>query len=203
MFHRTERVQSHNTARFAEPFVSLPASLLHLLAINGPIYRTPCLRSEPGAEHRKGELTPEWRSLFFSRIVKGSTSSMCRGLWCRIRERNGPPADTCRPRRVYRGTSMNAREQRAATAQASTGPPASLSPGFVKKTAGVCGGEACIRDTRVTVWGLVERRRLGLTDEEIIDRLPALTPADLALAWDYYDANRDEIDRVIRQNENA
>ena len=98
---------------------------------------------------------------------------------------------------------MNAREQRAATAQASTGPPASLSPGFVKKTPGVCGGEACIRDTRVTVWGLVERRRLGLTDEEIIDRLPALTPADLALAWDYYDANRDEIDRVILQNENA
>ena len=38
---------------------------------------------------------------------------------------------------------------------------------WVQKTPGVCGGRACIRNTRITVWGVVNSRRLGAADEQI------------------------------------
>ena len=74
---------------------------------------------------------------------------------------------------------------------------------LIRKTPGVCGGDACIRKTRITVWGLVERRNLGLSDAEILENLPDLTPADLAVAWDYDAQHREEIDQAIRENEQA
>jgi type III restriction enzyme len=67
----------------------------------------------------------------------------------------------------------------------------------------VCGGDACIRDTRITVWGLVEWRQLGLSDEEVLQRVPGLTPADLEAAWEYYGRNREEIEQAIRDNDEA
>jgi type III restriction enzyme len=60
------------------------------------------------------------------------------------------------------------------------------SSSWVQKTPGVCGGRACIRDTRITVWGLVNSRRLGLADEQILANIGGLTPADLQAVWDYY-----------------
>ena len=54
---------------------------------------------------------------------------------------------------------------------------------WIRKTPGVSGGEACIRSTRITVWGLVAWRNLGLTDAEVRARVPDATPADLRAAW--------------------
>ena len=82
----------------------------------------------------------------------------------------------------------------------SPSPPAAS---WVEKTPGVCGGDACIRKTRHTVWGLVEWRRLGLSDVEILDRHPDLTAADLDVAWKYDEQHREEIDRAIRENDEA
>lgn len=73
---------------------------------------------------------------------------------------------------------------------------------LIQKTPGVMGGEACIRRTRIAVWGLVRARQLGFTDDELIDRYdPPLTREDLAAAEAYYAANRDEVERAIRENE--
>ena len=72
---------------------------------------------------------------------------------------------------------------------------------WVQKTPGVCGGRACIRNTRITVWGLVNSRRLGLTDEQILANIVGLTPEDLDAAWDYYREHAAEIDEDIRDNE--
>jgi uncharacterized protein (DUF433 family) len=72
---------------------------------------------------------------------------------------------------------------------------------WVQKTPNVCGGRACIRNTRITVWGLVNTRRLGGTDEQILKNVVGLTPEDLLAAWDYYRENRAEIDEDIRDNE--
>ena len=72
---------------------------------------------------------------------------------------------------------------------------------WVSKRADRCGGDACIRDTRITVWGLVALRRQGATDEEIIEATAGLTATDLEAAWDYEAANRAEIDQAIGQNE--
>jgi uncharacterized protein (DUF433 family) len=72
---------------------------------------------------------------------------------------------------------------------------------WVQKTPNVCGGRACIRKTRITVWGLVNARRLGATEDQILQNIVGLTPEDLLAAWDYYRDHRAEIDQDIRENE--
>jgi type III restriction enzyme len=49
----------------------------------------------------------------------------------------------------------------------------------IQKTPGVCGGNACVRDTRIPVWTLQRLRELGRTDRELLDDYPTLTPADI------------------------
>ena len=72
---------------------------------------------------------------------------------------------------------------------------------WISKQPDRCGGDACVRDTRITVWGLAAYRRLGLDDAGILHAVQGLTPADLEAAWDYVAAHPDEIDRAIRENE--
>lgn len=74
---------------------------------------------------------------------------------------------------------------------------------WITKTPDVCGGDACIRTTRHTVWGLVEWKRHGLTDARILEHHPDLTAADLEAAWDYHAHHPEEIDRAIRENADA
>jgi type III restriction enzyme len=74
---------------------------------------------------------------------------------------------------------------------------------WIEKHPNVCAGDACVRHTRITVWGLVESRRLGMSDEQILDNIQGLTPADLEAAWDYYAAHTAEIEDAIRQNAEA
>ena len=72
---------------------------------------------------------------------------------------------------------------------------------WVSKQADRCGGEACVRDTRIPVWVLVNSRRLGLSDADILAAYPSLGPADLEAAWSYAAGEPEEIDRAIRENE--
>ena len=71
----------------------------------------------------------------------------------------------------------------------------------VSKTPGVCGGDACIRGQRIPVWTLVNYRRLGGSEENLLRDYPSLTSADLEAAWEYAAAYPDEIDLAIRENE--
>jgi uncharacterized protein (DUF433 family) len=73
----------------------------------------------------------------------------------------------------------------------------------IKKTLGVCGGDACIGNTRIPVWVLVGYRRLGSSDAELLKCYPHLTAADLVNAWAYADAYPEEIETAIRENEAA
>jgi uncharacterized protein (DUF433 family) len=70
----------------------------------------------------------------------------------------------------------------------------------IAKTPGVCGGRACIRATRITVWGLVAHRRLGMSDAAILEGVRGLTTEDLQAAWEYAAAHPAEIEEDIRQN---
>lgn len=72
---------------------------------------------------------------------------------------------------------------------------------WIQKTPGICGGRACVRNSRITVWGLVNYRRLGASDETVLESIAGLTPDDLRTAWDYYRENKAEIDADIRENE--
>ena len=73
----------------------------------------------------------------------------------------------------------------------------------INKTAGVMGGDACIRATRIPVWLLVSYNRMGLTEAKILENYPTLTATDLVNAWSYTNANSDEIDRAIDRQEEA
>lgn len=73
----------------------------------------------------------------------------------------------------------------------------------MRKTPGVCGGSACIRDTRVPVWAIIGYIRQRLNPHKILNLYPGLTPSDIQAAVDYYTANKTEIDRDIQQNESS
>jgi uncharacterized protein (DUF433 family) len=75
-------------------------------------------------------------------------------------------------------------------------------PAVICKTPGVIGGEACIGNSRIAVWMLVQARRLAVTDQQLLtDFEPPLTQAELDAAWDYYEKHGEEIDEAIRRNE--
>ena len=72
-----------------------------------------------------------------------------------------------------------------------------LIPKMVRKTSGVAGGYACIRDTRIAVWTLISLTQQGANEEELSMDFPGLTRFDFLAARAYYQANRDEIDALI------
>ena len=74
---------------------------------------------------------------------------------------------------------------------------------WIQTASDVCGGEPCIRNTRHTVADLVGWRRLGLSDAQIREHHPDLTEADLTVAWSYYRTHAEEIDRTIKEEEEA
>jgi uncharacterized protein (DUF433 family) len=74
---------------------------------------------------------------------------------------------------------------------------------WIQETNGVCGGEACIRNTRHTVRGLVQWRKLGLSDDQILQQHPDLTQPDLDVVGVYYSEHQAEIDQAIRADEDA
>ena len=67
----------------------------------------------------------------------------------------------------------------------------------------VCGGEACVVRTRIPVWLLVQARRLGSSEADLLRAYPTLRAEDLANAWVYARAHPDEIDRHIQENKPA
>lgn len=52
---------------------------------------------------------------------------------------------------------------------------------WIQKTPDICGGDACIRQTRITVHGLVEWRQRGLSDQRLLEIIEGLTPEDSSL----------------------
>ena len=74
---------------------------------------------------------------------------------------------------------------------------------LIQKTPGVVGGDACVRNTRVAVWMLVESKRFGRTDADLLTDYPALTGDDLSAAWAYFAAHPEEIEAAIRANNGA
>lgn len=76
-------------------------------------------------------------------------------------------------------------------------------PSWIEHAPDVCGGDARIRQTRITVHTLVQCKSLGMSDEQLLSDFPGLTREDLQAAWWYYANHKDEIDRAIQQDEEA
>ena len=73
----------------------------------------------------------------------------------------------------------------------------------IEKTPGVCGGSACIRQTRIPVWILVNARNIGISEVQLLKDYPTLSATDLSNAWIYASVHSEEIASVIRENEEA
>jgi uncharacterized protein (DUF433 family) len=71
---------------------------------------------------------------------------------------------------------------------------------IITKTPGVCGGEACIAGTRITVWLLVEAQQLGVSEAQLLQDYLHITAADLVNVWSYADTYPEEIASAIRVN---
>lgn len=76
-----------------------------------------------------------------------------------------------------------------------------MTASWISKKPERCGGDACVRDTRIPVWVLVNYRRLGGSEADLLRDYPSLTPVDLEAAWQYWTAHAEEIDRDIQENE--
>lgn len=73
----------------------------------------------------------------------------------------------------------------------------------IESIEGVCGGEPCIVRTRIPVWVLERARQLGTNEAELLRCYPTLRAYDLVNAWAYVRSHREEIERQIRENEEA
>lgn len=71
----------------------------------------------------------------------------------------------------------------------------------IEKDADVLGGDARIAGTRIPVWSIVEARRIGMSDAEILATYPSLEPHDLITAWRYARDHVEEIEREIYEND--
>src|SRR4051794_36808628 len=80
------------------------------------------------------------------------------------------------------------------------GRPMISTDSYISKRPDRCGGDACVRDTRLPVWVLANFWRLGMSDADLLRAYPSLTPADIEVAREYVAAHPEEIDQAIREN---
>jgi len=71
----------------------------------------------------------------------------------------------------------------------------------IVRTPGICGGDARLIRTRITVRSLERLRQLGASEADILQAYPSLRAVDLVQAWAYIADHREEIEAQIRENE--
>jgi uncharacterized protein (DUF433 family) len=70
---------------------------------------------------------------------------------------------------------------------------------MISRTPGILGGKSCIEGHRVGVHRIAGWWKLGLTIEEIGERLPTLAPAGIHVALAYYHLHREEIEGYLEE----
>jgi uncharacterized protein (DUF433 family) len=73
----------------------------------------------------------------------------------------------------------------------------------ITHTPGVCGGRACIRNTRIPVWTIVEAKKMGATDIELLQSFQGLTAEDITNAMRYYQGHKVEIEADVQDQHEA
>ena len=73
----------------------------------------------------------------------------------------------------------------------------------IESASRICGGEPRIVRTRIPVWVLVQFRKLGASEADLLRSYPTLRAEDLTNAWAYYRSHRHEIEQQIIENETA
>ena len=97
------------------------------------------------------------------------------------------------------GTPVNVAVADGTAANTAVAPREALSK--ISKTPGVCGGAACVGHTRIAVWTLVQLKKLGRSETQLLADFPGLTPDDLDAVWSYYREHPREMDQTIADQE--
>ena len=71
----------------------------------------------------------------------------------------------------------------------------------VEKALDICGGSACIAGTRIPIWSLITSKKLGFSDQELLQNYPTLNQTDLNNAWSYFILYKAEIENEIKEND--
>lgn len=74
---------------------------------------------------------------------------------------------------------------------------------YVVKVDGLHNGEPIVMGTGIKIKTIIERLNLGQTPEEIVRDYPVLTLAQVYDAISYYYDHKEEIDKLIAENEEA
>lgn len=74
-----------------------------------------------------------------------------------------------------------------------------ISHPYIWQKAGICGGVAVIKGTRIPVSTIAELEKSGLLVDEIVASYPHLNHAQVYDALSYYYENKKEIDKEIKQ----
>lgn len=71
----------------------------------------------------------------------------------------------------------------------------------IESTPDICGVETRIVRTRIPVWVLVQARKLGTSEADLLRSYPPLRAEDLANAWAYERSYPGEIEQAILAHE--
>ncbi|MDQ3623146.1 MAG: DUF433 domain-containing protein [Verrucomicrobiota bacterium] len=74
---------------------------------------------------------------------------------------------------------------------------------MIVRTPGTIGGKPRIAGTRIGVHRLAGWWKMGLTEDEIHDRVPSLTMAEIFVGLAYYQLHREEIEGYLDDEEQA
>ena len=80
-------------------------------------------------------------------------------------------------------------------------PVALLFCGYESTLPEIEGAAACVGDSRIPVWTLVQLKKLGRSETQLLGDFPSLVQADLDAVWNYYRENPAEIDQPIAAEE--
>ena len=75
--------------------------------------------------------------------------------------------------------------------------PATELDAMITRTPGILGGKPCVRGHRIAVHRVAGWWKLGLSIEEIGERLSTLTPAEVHVALAYYHLHQQEIEDYL------
>jgi uncharacterized protein (DUF433 family) len=76
-------------------------------------------------------------------------------------------------------------------------------PARIVRDPAVCGGEPTVEGTRVPVRSIVIQWKHYRDLDRVLSAFPHLRIHDVRGALDFYESHRDEIDRLIEENERA
>lgn len=169
-------------------------SLLEALRAAEKLHLLPPELSLVGAEPQATELSLQL-SPAVERAARGIVATLTEEL---LRSVSSPPL--WRPEHETRNTPAEAVQSESMAATA-----ASVLYPHISQKAEVCGGKACIDETRIRVMDIVALQRHGHTVEEMLEHFGSrpLTPAEVYSALAYYHDHKDEVDASFAAEEQA